>query len=306
MKHPNFFIIGAPKCGTTSLAAWLADHPRIFMVPGKEPMFFSKDINYGSIRQFDHYLNLFADAGPEHIAVGEASTHYLFSNVAIPTIEQVFPEARYIAMVRNPIEMVISLFLQYKRTFIEDAPDFDTAWKLMPERREGKCVPKGCSDPIMLDYEAWGRLGSQVKRLLELVPRERVLILVLDDVRENPRREYLRVLEFLGVPDDGRVDFPVYNPARQWRIPAIARLIRRGSQTAIRVKLALGMTPGKGWGIFDRLQGLNDRLNAVAVQKAYPSVEIQRSMMSVFEEEIRLLESLLGRSFDRWFRVFEE
>lgn len=267
-------------------------------------MFFSKDIRFGRLKRFENYLDLFARAGPEHLAVGEASTLYLFSRVAVPEIERTFPGSRYIVMVRNPFEMVLSLYYHYRRIFIEDAPDFDTAWRLMPERRQGRQIPKECPDPVMLDYEAWGRLGTQLKRLFDTVPRERVLVLVLDDVRENPRREYLRVLKFLGVPDDGRQDFPVYNAARWWRVPAITRLIRMGSEAVVRIKLAFGMTPGKGFRIFDKIKDLNDRFNAVPQMKTLPSSEIRDEMFRAFREEIQLMESLLGRTFSEWFRAF--
>jgi hypothetical protein len=87
MRLPNFFIIGAAKCSTTSLAEWLRHHPKIYISALKEPQFFSKDINtLSTIRTWAHYYRLFQGASPKHLAIGEASVTYLFSKVAVPAI----------------------------------------------------------------------------------------------------------------------------------------------------------------------------------------------------------------------------
>lgn len=98
MKEPNFFIIGAPKCGTTSLAHWLAQHPEVFMSPVKEPHYFSTDFPLTSWRDPDDYHSLFEGADTHHKAVGEASVWYLRSREAVPQIEAHYPGARYIVM----------------------------------------------------------------------------------------------------------------------------------------------------------------------------------------------------------------
>jgi hypothetical protein len=91
---PNFLILGAPKCGTTSLATWLADHPNVYFSPIKEPGFFSTDVGNQLVKNPEVYARLFDGAGPEHLAVGEASTSYLISKVAVPTIEAQIPGSR--------------------------------------------------------------------------------------------------------------------------------------------------------------------------------------------------------------------
>ena len=108
MKKPNFFIIGAPKCGTTSLANWLAEHPRVFFSDTKEPHFFCTD-GYTGVKTLKQYEKLFEDAKPHHLAVGEGSTHYLFSKVAVPNILVYNPDARFIVCLRNPVDMAPSL-----------------------------------------------------------------------------------------------------------------------------------------------------------------------------------------------------
>lgn len=295
-KNPNFFIIGAPKCGTTSLAAWLAEHPNIYMSPIKEPFFFSQDIGncwrYGKAA----YERLFNKVESIHTAIGEASTTYLFSKIAIPIIEQELSGARYIVMVRNPVDMAYSLHEQQLRSLNENIEDFRTAWQLAAERRLGRNVPPGCKDPVLLDYPSWCRLGSQLERLFTLVPRERVLILVLDDLKENARREYLRVLDFLGVPDDGRTEFPVYNPARQWRSRRVAGAVRALAKGVARMKYVRGWLPRRSLGLVRRLEKWNTRYRP---RPPMPS-DLRAELEAYFEEEVQKLEQLLGRAFPHW------
>lgn len=130
MKKPNFFILGAPKCGTTSMAAWLGEHPRIYTSAIKEPFFFSTDIRNQLVRTRPTYLRLFSGVRKEHLAVGEASATYLFSQAAVPSIEEHLPGARYTVMLRNPVELGYALHDQRIREFNENVKDFRRAWHL--------------------------------------------------------------------------------------------------------------------------------------------------------------------------------
>ena len=84
--QPNFFIIGAPKCGTTSMSVYLSSHPDIIISDPKEPHYFSDDINNGGIRDMKVYLDCFSSDDKKVNAIGEASTLYLYSKVAVPNI----------------------------------------------------------------------------------------------------------------------------------------------------------------------------------------------------------------------------
>src|SRR6266498_2750548 len=97
---PNFFIVGAPKCGTTALYEYLRRHPHIFMPKLKEPHFFALDLGHPMVKTEVHYASLFADSTKEHMRVGEASVYYLYSAVALPAIHAFNPDAKIIAMVR--------------------------------------------------------------------------------------------------------------------------------------------------------------------------------------------------------------
>jgi len=292
----NFFIIGAPKCGTTSLAAWLAEHPNIFIPPVKEPFFFSTDIRQGYIHTWNAYLHLFDEADSVHGAVGEASTSYLFSRAAVPAIEKEFPAARYIVMLRNPVDMAYAFHDQLLRNCHENVKDFRKAWLLASERRAGRQVPRWCENSILLDYPAWCQLGAQLERLYTTVPRERVLVLVFDDMKEEPREEYVRTLEFLRVSDDGRREFPVYNPARELRWRSIGKALYMIYEGVSWAKYVSGILPRRGIGLVRLIQRLSERRR---VRPVLPP-DLRAELIDYFDTDISRLEQLLGREFPTW------
>lgn len=297
MKKPNFFIIGAPKCGTTSLATWLADHPEIYMSPVKEPGFFSADLGQDKLTRREYEM-LFRDAPDESKAIGEASTSYLFSKVAVPAIEREIAGARYIVMVRNPIDMAYSLHEQQIVLGNEHIKDFAKAWALSEERARGQKVTSWCREPKLLDYKSVCRLGEQLQRLFRTVPQGRVLVVVLDDVKENPRREYLRVLRFLGVSDDGRTEFPVYNSAKSRQWPALRKAVLVVDKVSHSVKRALGIPTIWGTGILHRLDSLNLRYRP---RPPMPP-ELRAELAEYFRDDVALLSRLLERDLSDWLK----
>jgi len=298
MKKPNFFIIGAPKCGTTSMAAWLSKHPNIYISPVKEPHFYNTDLKYINTHKRKRYEELFKGATDQHAAVGEASVYYLFSQVAVPKIEKEITAARYIVMIRNPIDMAYSLHEQKVVSGSESILDFAKAWELSPERRKGRMVSRFCREPRLLDYQSVCKLGEQLDRLFKGVSRERVLVLVLDDVKESPRQEYLKVLEFLNVPDDGRAEFPVHNPAKERRWPFLRRAVLVVGRTSNAVKRRLELE-GRGTGMLQ----LVDRLNIRYRPRPSMSFELRKELAGFFREDVFLLSQLLDRDLSSWLQV---
>ena len=286
MKKPNFFIIGAPKCGTTSLATWLSDHPNIYMSPLKEPYFFCSDLNFGLISSLEKYEELFKKANDIHIAVGEASTWYLFSQVAVSKIEKTYPEARYIIMLRNPVEMAHSLYYFNLRRD-EHISDFKTAWKLSAERRQNRAVRSLVLEPRKLDYQKVCCLGDQLERLFTAVPRQKVLVLLLDDIQENPRREYLKVLSFLHVPDNGRIEFPVKNQASEDRFPLFQKGLYILGRVWHPVKKQLGIV--RSFGIMKPIS------NLCAIPRSRPTIpiDVRQELVDYFKKDIEKLSYLI-------------
>ena len=277
----RFFIVGAPKCGTTSVAQWLSGHPDVFMAPVKEPHFFSTDLNNATVSSPASYQALFNRATPEHRAVGEASTWYLASEVAVPSILRDFPEARFIVMTRDPIEMAGSLHHHNLRVLHEDEPDFAKAWGLQEDRRSGKQIPMDCVEPMFLQYGRACSLGHHLDRLLASVAPERVLHIPLAGLKTDPGVHYRRVLSFLGCEDDGRSDFPKANSARGTRSLSLQRALRIGAKT----RLALGIHRGLGLG----------RLNERKKEKTELESSLRSKLDAYFAEDRALLKTVLDR-----------
>jgi len=290
MKKPNFFIIGAPKCGTTSLAAWLAEHRQIYMSAAKEPHHFNIDDNHIVYKNRDDYEGLFLKADDSHIAVGEASVWYLHSTVAVPNIEQYTQDARYIVCLRNPIEMAYSLHEQQLVNGNEHIKSFSEAWRLNDARLKGESVSRWCREPRHLAYGKACLLGAQLDRLYKYIPRERVHIVLLDDVKKDPRAVYLTVLQFLGVDADGKSNFSVKNPAKERR----SMLFRRAVQLLGSAKLSLGIKHSLG------ILNAIDRKN-IKFRVRQPLNDEMRHLLQVyFSEDIALLERLLDRNLSHW------
>ena len=130
MKKPNCFIVGGPRCGTTALYSYLKSHPQICMSDIKEPNYFSDDLG-PQLRRCtteEQYLANFSGLGEHHTVVGEATVFYLYSKVAIPSIRKFNPDAKLIAMFRDPVEMLYSVHSYFIYEFYIDKKDFVTAW----------------------------------------------------------------------------------------------------------------------------------------------------------------------------------
>jgi hypothetical protein len=289
MIKPNFFILGAPKCGTTSLAAWLAEHPNIYLSPIKEPHFFNTD-HQRSLTSLKGYERLFANAGEQHRAVGEASVWYLYSSVAVKNILNYNPEARFMVMLRNPVEMAPSLHEEQVFTGRENVTDFVEAWDLQDVRRRGHHLPVMVGDPKFVQYGELCSLGAQLARLLETVPLGRVKLLLLEDVAGNPSAAYRSVLDFLGVDDDQRCEFLTHNQAKTRRWNKLVSLAWAISST----RRLLGIE--HGFGLWKRI----DAMNRIERPRRPISQEMKRTLRDYFASDIGLLQSLIGRDLSHW------
>lgn len=292
---PNFFIIGAPKSGTTALSEYLRLHPNVFFSQPKEPDYFATDFKERVITSESDYLRLFKDVDSScHLAIGEGSVVYMFSKVAVSNILQFQPNAKFIVMLRNPADLVVSLHAQVLVQGNEDISSFLDAWNAEADRHKGKRIPAGCRNPQWLYYSEWGKLGTQLKRALEIAPRGRLKVVLFDDFIHNPRSIYQEVLEFLGLPDDGRAQFSKINERR-----AVKNLLLQNIYgTAMRLWLPLRtkLTHGKGFGF----GGYLIKLNTVTTKKNYISDEVRQMLISFYKDELLLLESLLNRNLEHW------
>lgn len=255
----------------------------------KEPHFFNTD-HKRYLNSLTGYERLFAGADERHRVVGEASVWYLCSSIAVKNILNYNPQAKFIVMLRNPIDMAPSLHEEQVFTGREDVTDFRQAWNLQDARRNGRELPKMVSEPKYVQYGDLCSLGAQVARLLEVVPRDRVKFILLEDLAGDPGVTYRSVLKFLNVSDDNRRDFKVHNSAktRRWRsLLGVAWVANNAKRT-------LGIE--RGLGIWNRI----DAMNRVERPRLPISDELRRMLQDYFAEDIILLQRLLGRDLGHW------
>jgi hypothetical protein len=296
---PNFFIVGAPKCGTTALYRYLQPHPHIFMPEIKEPHFFAKDLGtYPRIKTMEEYLALFAGATGEHLRVGEASVYYLRSSVAIRGIREFNPDARLIAMFRNPVDMVYSLHSQLLYVAEEDVSDFETAWRLQERRSRGLDLPPRIRSPLLVQYAQVGQFGTQAERLLSCFPREQVKIILYDDFASSPRRVYDEVIDFLAIPHDRRAEFPRINENKGARVAWLRRLYRKPPPALREAVRSLKRRVG-GEGISAAKKKLV-ALNTVRERRPPLSQSLRAELVATFRDEVALLSRLIGRDLSHW------
>lgn len=292
MKKPNFFIVGAPKCGTTSLAAWLSDHSQVYMSPVKEIHYFNTDKTYLATQKLELYEKLFSAATTSHKAVGEASVWYLRSTVAVANIERYSPDARYIVCLRNPIEMAYSLHEQQLVGGNENIVSFEDAWRLHEIRMKGESVSMLCQEPRNLAYGNACKLGDQLERILHRVGHKRVLPILLDDVKDSPRNEYRKILAFLNIDDDGRTEFPVHNAAKERRSPFFRKMV----MVAGLLKRRLGIY--RGLGILNKM----DKMNLHYRKREPMSTVLRLELQEYFRSDVGKLSVLLDRDLSGWLK----
>jgi len=292
MNSPNFFIIGAPKCGTSSLAWWLSQHPQVWFSKIKEPHFFNDDSDFRQVRSRPAYEDLFAGAGPDHPAVGEASTWYLFSDTAVPNIEEYTGgTARYVVCLRDPATMMPALHRQLMFSGTETEQDILRAWALQEARAKGNDLPAGIKAPEHLQYKNACSLGWMCQRLLQRVPRERVHFVFTEDMAADPQGCYHAALRFLGLSEDpGDVSLEAVNTAHVPKSRAIFALIGLGGS----IQRRLGLRTGKGF--LRRLRRLNRREVA---RKPLPP-EFEAELRAAFADDVALLQQVVGRDLSHW------
>jgi hypothetical protein len=211
-RLPDFFIVGHEKCGTTALYLMLSGHPQIFMPPVKELRFFAPELRSRFRRlgpgklptTLEDYSRLFAAARADQRA-GEASPLYLRSHTAAQRIADVRPDARIIAILREPAGYLRSFHLQCVHNHFETETDFAKAIALEAKRRKGKRIPPFSQSPSALLYSDHVRYVEQLRRFHSVFPKEQVLVLIYDDFRHDNEATVRRVLRFLDVDDS----FPI-------------------------------------------------------------------------------------------------
>lgn len=299
--RPDFFIVGAPKCGTTALADYLDQHPDVALCSVKEIHYFGRDIQAdfdlpGAWRPShdEEYLRLFPRPGGATRA-GDASVWYLYSRDAPAEMLRFEPGARALIMLRDPVEMVHSLHSQLVYLGAEHEPDFAAALALDGAREAGE-LPRPYGFPTA-SYRAAGRYAEHVERYLRAFGRERVHVILFDDFRADPLREYRRACEFLEVDTRFVPATPVVNPNKRARSPLLRRLIRKPPR-GLRLAARAVTTRSARAAVATRLT----RLNTSYEPRAPLADDVRERLAAELSPEVQRLGELLDVDLDHWAR----
>ncbi|MCK5222374.1 MAG: sulfotransferase, partial [Candidatus Aminicenantes bacterium] len=207
---PNFFIVGAPKAGTTSLYHYLNGHPDIFMSDPKELNYFSgseiksQGLYYNTyiVKDLDKYEKHFKNSTGE-TAAGEASVSYLFYKEVPEKIYELIPDAKIIIILRDPVKRAHSHFLMDERLGYINYSFEDIVYS------------KKKIAEYELFYQQYVELGfyhDQVKRYLDTFGKNRVRVYFFDEFNKNPGFVLKDLYQFLGVKEhSGSIVSEKYN-----------------------------------------------------------------------------------------------
>jgi len=299
MKKANFFMIGNQKSGTTAMYEFLKQHPDIFMTYIKEPFYFSTDLlkeqkeKEGKLPYYmskKGYEELFDDWKSEKIG-GEASATYLFSKDAAKNIYKYNPDAKILMILREPVSYLYSLHMQNTISNGEDQ-DFKTALALESNRTKGKDLPRLYTYKTYFYYSEWTKYTEHVQRYLKLFPKKNIKIIIFDDFKEDNKKVYNDVLEFLDL-DQFTPKFKHHNVSKVVKYPKIKYFLEKNFDFAKKIM------PKK---IHGTLASTARKVLMKEQQREKLDPALRKELMKKYKPEVVKLSKLLKRDLVKFWK----
>ena len=292
--RPNFFIVGAPKAGTTSMHDYLGQHPEIFMSRAKAPGYFATELGVRTAwsQNLDRYLSLFA-AG-EHVPIrGESSPSYLFNRAAAERIHAFDPNARILILLRNPVQTIQALHGEARKFGLEPERDFAKALAASDAGRPR--LERGYGG-FWTRYRDLVHYAPQVRRYLEVFAAAQVKIVIYDDLVDDPRAVYRGILEFLDVDPTFAPEFRRLNTyigdIRSYRVQRTMMWLAAGpGTTGIR---------GSEHPAVRRIAGAVLRRNAIRMKRQALDPALLASLAADLRPDVEELSALVERDLRGW------
>jgi len=221
VKKPNFFIIGMPRCGTTALSEYLRSHPNIFFPTIKELRFFlPKECQFFRINNLKDYLDCFTKVEKKHVAIGEGTPSYYMHESAIKKILAFNHDAKFILMLRDPVERFFSTHKQLCFYGVEKNHNPQTVLERIK-------ALKG-NTPLDNQYLQIRLTNFYVETLLKLIKKEKLHVILFDDFKNHTKEAYEKILKFLQVPIIFIEKFPKINESSLIVRPKLQKLLCLG------------------------------------------------------------------------------
>lgn len=305
MTMPNFLVIGAAKSGTTALYYYLKQHPQVYVSGVKEPHFFAYDSEtpnwqgpvdpdwYTLVSDIEAYRGLFGGVSKE-VAIGEASTHYLYLPKAHDRIRHHVPEVKLIAVLREPAERAYSNFLYLSLEGKEPLIDFAQALQEEEYRIQNNWAP-------IWHYKQKGFYYTQLKRYYDVFEREQIRVYLYEDLNENPAGVLRDVYKFLGVDSTFVPDISMrYNASgvpKNERVRVLYNFLNRPHP----VKSVFKPLFPKELRRRLRARSLNALRNRYLAKPPFP-VEVRQQLAEEYKEDVLKLQGLIQRDLSKWLR----
>jgi len=315
-------IVGAPRCGTTTMSKMTWNHPAVTAPFVKEPHFFAmhdfRGLDDEALRaRVEHeYLEKFFDnVEPGHSVGFDGSVSYLYVPEQLEPVVRLWPKSRFVVGVRDPMKLLPSLHRRLLYVGDETIRDFTEAWDAVPDRAAGRRIPRSCLDPRFLRYEEAARYATYLDRLFKSVGRERCHVVLFDDLVADPMCEYGRIMKFLELNALPDVDLSGEREGRAVRWYWLQRLLKRppkmlhpylagqlhkrrlharGHDDSKKRKKALSLrTRLLRWNRFENAQPISVPLR------------VQREIRDHYEDEVQRLSKMIDRDLSHWLQVDE-
>lgn len=310
------FIVGAPRCGTTTLASFLQQHPDVCFSVVKEPHFFSRDeVNslpeneLESLVAEEYWQRFFGHCEGDPKLYAEGSVTYLYVPERMAPILKLWPDSKFVIALRDPISMLPSLHARLLVTGDETIRDFSTAWAKIGERAQGKSIPRSAIDPRWLRYDWAGMLGLNVERFITAVGRERCHIVLFDDLSSDPQGTYRELCRFLGIEPWSGTDFEPQRINKTIRIGWLQRLMKRPPK-AVRTALAgekfhqrekqVGTTESRALSTIFRLRKRLLQWNKVPAKREPLDPGVRQQIIDRLRDDVILLSKTIDRDLSHW------
>jgi hypothetical protein len=298
---PDFLVAGVPKAGTTALHAALATHPGLYLSEIKEPKFFLTDgpppakgggpgdaLTYREhMWQRDEYEALF-DAAPPGVPRGESTPLYLYDRAAMRRIRKLIPAAKLIIVVRDPVERAHSNWTHLWSAGLEPIGDFVRACA-----EEDRRIAAGWAS--FWHYTQLGRYGEQLEYAYSLFPSDQILVIRYKRLVDQPATTLDRICGFLGVEPELISEIPRQNVTAHPESTLAHRAVSLGMRAG---NLTGRLLPGHAATAMTR--PLERFLQRGSRQRQPLGWAERQALIPRFEDDIALLERLLGEDFSDW------
>lgn len=300
MSKPDFIVLGAPKCGTSSVHKYLLAHPDIFVPPVKERHYFATDLPAKRTVGPEEYYNLFRGAKASDKLVGDVAVAYLYSKEAIKNITREIGIIKVVVLLRNPIEAAHAMHGHLLWTNDEEEVVFQRALELEEKRNEGIALPKNLyQNQKMLLYSKLFKYREQLTRVYKYLPSQNVHIIFQEDMRTDTGEEMKKLFRFLGVEDSVNIEYKKYNTSRRIKYKWLQKLLFDNSSPLKRVARFLVRNNE----MKRKLLGLARELNSKKDGQRDPITKEEYSrLVQAYAEDIEYVSWLTKRDLSHWLQ----